>query len=304
MKLTVVYITARAEPKVEWFLDSLARQVKFEDDIRPIIVDLYERPIPNAKRDYFHSFPLLKVVPIKPNIYQGKHRLFKEDWWAISTARNTGICLCETEWIAFCDDRCVLSAYWLDAVRAAQNHGYALAGSYEKWYGLQVVDGCIVGAEKCTTKDHRDNGIAGPRKIPGQWWFGCTSALPVEWALKINGFAESADSLGLEDNIFGTMLQANGYPICFDNRMKIIEDRTPYACEGLPKRTDKGVSPNDRSHDLLNRLKDLKRAKHSFEPEFDYDLRDVRNIVQSGGKFPIPTGPTKDWYDGQPWNEM
>ena len=132
----------------------------------------------------------------------------------------------------------------------------------------------------------------------GQWFFGCTSAAPLEWALAINGYEERMDGLSFEDVIFGLMLTNAGYPLRYDPRMKIIEDRTPAELGTPPRRTDKGISPNDKSHAALQQFGSLKRAGHQW------DLRAVRAKVLAGEPFPIPTGPTTDWYDGQPLAEF
>lgn len=291
----------------EWFTDSLAR-LDNSSEVRIIAVDLfastrnitrYKGPwTPTSKGEVMDA--KIVVTSPKPNVWQGTHRLTKENWWAISNARNTATCLCKTEWIAFCDDRCVLAPTWLQGVRDAMEGDYAVAGSYEKRSGMKVENGAITDHGVLIGTDFRnpDRMIKQPYKTYGGDWYGCTSAAPMEWVLEQNGHAELCDSLGLEDVVFGNMLMLNNHITVFDSKMKIIEDRTPEHCKDMPKRTDKGLSPHDRSHALLDRLAGRKRCDDQI------DLRAERERVLRGEPWTIPTGPVADWYDGQPLGEM
>lgn len=298
--LTIVYITSREQPEWDWFLFSLRPQLNKGDKIRIIFVtsqlDVMDKDERIQVMGISPSYAdvLCTVARPKPTIWQGAHRLTKEDWWAASNARNTGICLCETEWISFLDDRCVLLPGWLDAIRRAMSHGYAVCGTYEKRTAMTVENGLIKNSGIIIGEDKgRDNSQAPLVKAAGEWWFGCTNALPLDWALQINGYDETCDGLSMEDVIFGLMLQNNGFPIYLDKRMKMIEDRTPEAIGKAMRREDKGISPNDKSHALLAMLRQSKRAMHQW------DLRSLRDERLSGNPWPIPVGPERDWYDGQ-----
>lgn len=302
--LSIVYITSRMEPRLDWFFDSLRLNPSYTDAIEIIIVDSNEsRPPPEPRPNVTYTHP-------KPTIWQGPHRLVKEQWWAASNARNTGICLSKGEWIAFCDDRCVLAPTWLESIRVAMRQGYAVAGSYEKVHNLVVENGVIKSFEETNGKDSRMLH-ADPKqavRCPREWWFGCTNALPLEWALAVDGYSEFCDSVSMEDVIFGIHLYNNNYPMAYDMRMKVTEDRTPGQCGPSMRREDKGKSPEDKSHAMLDRLKDRKTAEHGWEFDVPHryikTLREVRDLVQRGESFPVPIGPTKDWYDAQPITEL
>lgn len=298
MILTLGIITARWDCKIDWMIDSLLPQVREDDEIEVILVDHF-----HGERTFDYG-PWFSHVPVMPNVWQGNHRLTKQHWWAVSAGRCTALCLAKSDWIAVADDRCVFGPQWLDAVRDAQRGNYAVAGAYEKFHNMVVEGGQIKSLDqpqsegRFTGKDPRETGNMKPRKAPGQWFLGCTSALPLEWALNVNGWDLTCDSLGLEDCIFGQMLELNKYPIMYDERMKLWEDRTPGQCDVATIRTDKGVSPRDRSHRLLEITKGKLRATH------DIDLRDIRARLERGEPWPIPTTPTHDYYDGQPLSEM
>lgn len=295
--INIVYITCRKDCRFEWFLESLKPQVKSPDEVRIITVDRYAGQRALLKPDFCES---LWITP-KPDVWQGRFRLTKEDWWAISTARNTGICLSLDGWVAFCDDRSAVSPQWLECIREAMRGNYAVAGSYEKVFNMRLVDGIVQPYERAKERqDVRVGNPYAPVPAPGSWYFGCTSALPVEWALEINGFDETCNGCGLEDTLFGQMLVNRGYPLMYDMRMKLFEDRTPEIInqEKMPCRQDVGVSPDDKSHALVDKLIKLKRSCHQW------DLRSVRKQVLAGNGWPIPKGPTHCWYTKIPLSEL
>jgi hypothetical protein len=288
--LTVVFITARKEPCFEWFWDSLCPQIKVGEIVDVIVVDLHcEEP---GRVEGF-----LRVPPM-PNVWQGPHRLTNCDVWAIATAKNTALCLARTEWIAYCDDRAVLGDHWLESVKEAMRGEYVVTGSYEKRTGMIVENGKIVDYGTLIGDDHRAAIYPKDRavKCKGSQLFGVTQALPVEWLLRVNGFDETCNGLGLEDCMLGCMLVNNKRRVRYDYRMHLTEDRTGNGVAPI-KRKDKGVSPNDKSHALVALLEKQKKAIH------DRDIRAIRETVLRGEPFPIPTTPTHDWWDGTPLAE-
>lgn len=300
MKLTIGYITSRKEPRLEWFMDSLNAQIRAGEGICIIVVDSgFVLSEELAERIHVMSsgsqIAEIHTMAPKPSIWQGQYKITQSDWWAASNARNTAICLCQTEWIAFLDDRCVLMPGWLESVRQAMKHGYGVCGTYEKRTGMTVENGVVKHAGIITGVDGRAGNPSGAVRAPGEWWFGCSTAAPLEWYLNINGYDETCDGLSMEDCIAGHMLQNNGYPLMYDQRMKMVEDRTPEFCGPVMKREDKGVSPHDKSHAMLNMLRYRKAAMHYWN---NWDLKAIRKDVLSGKPFPIPEAKMyKDWYD-------
>lgn len=305
MKLTICYVTSRTDCKFEWFYDSLVSQMRNTDDIQIIVVDTNfpNSPHPECSLPDAGKFPkaLIHTLP-KPTVWQGKHRLTKEDWWAASNARNTGIVMCDTEWIAFCDDRCVLVPTWLQSIRDAMSGYYAVFGSYEKRWGMEVEKGIITTPGELKGEDNRA-AIAQRELYPasGWWCYGCTLALPLDWCCQVNGFNELLDGLSAEDTNFGCMLENNGYTMKYDPRMKIIEDRTPSVAKQVMRRESKERFPHDtqdKGHEAVRRFNRLSCSPHQW------NICDLRIQYFKDGTFPIPTGPTHDWYDNQPLAEM
>lgn len=292
--LTIAYITSRHNPMIEWFMDSLRIQTYRAAPLKIIIVDSRA-----AERYDFYSPGFenkITRVPPKPTIWQGEHRITNCDWWAKSNALNTGICLCETEWLAFCDDRSVLMPGYFECLSDAMNGNYAVCGNYEKRANMKVVDGVISDPGVTLGTDRRTQH---PEPYRVRDWYGGHGALPLEWCLELNGFSEDlCDGLGSEDSMFGVTLHNSGYPICYDSRMKIIEDRTPGEIDGALKRADKGISPTDKSHKIVEILRDKTTSQNSF------DIRNLRDRVLSGEPFPPPSASHLDWFDNELIAEM
>lgn len=280
MSLTIAYVTSRREPRIEWFFDSLARQAGPEF-MNVIVVSPYDLPTEFDTSTFVFTNP-------KPTIWQGPHRLTREDWWAKSNALNTAIALCKTEWISFVDDRSVLEYRWLDRVKAAMEGGYAVCGYYEKRANMKVENGLIVDEGELLGADTRT-----PGNYPFDTLYGGHYALPLEWCLAVNGHSEWCDSLGLEDSLFGTTLRNNGYPMRYDSDLRLIEDRTPGQLDGALRRSDWGVSPNDASHALVDMLKDSRTSLNN------YNLRELRESVLAGNPFPSPNHDGIHWYSGE-----
>lgn len=318
MLLTISYITSRPIPRFDWFFESLRLQLRPGDDIELVIVDFFaqacdgwteedvEQRLVETESQFVASGigGLLFHVPPKPTVWAGPYRVTKHNWWHASGCRNTALCMANGDWFACVDDRCVLLPGWMTAVRAAMADTYAVVGTYEKRTGITVENGVIKHGGIVTGEDTRlayvnehysiHAHLKNPYSAPGEWFYGCSFALPLEWALRVNGFDETADSSSGEDYLFGLMLQNNGFELRFDLRMAMVEDRSPEAIGTPMLRKDKGTSPADKSHALLAKLRGQRRAHHPW------DLRAIRANTLRGAPWPNPDWPVLDWYDNQP----
>ena len=294
MRLTIAFITGRPEPHLDWMLASLAPQVVAGDDISVLVIDARGRtPQQLGARSQGSWNPRVSAVLPKPTPWQGAHRITAADWWAKSSAINTALVLCDTDYIAFVDDCCRLGPKWLETVRGGErDRKSVLAGTYDK-----IENGVV------TPDGRRAIAPTGRLNCGGGWLYGCTFALPLEWALEANGAEEGCDGMGAEDYIFGFQLENNARRIDFVLNLAVIQERPEIAVSVGPsyglRRTDKGVSPLDKSHAALSRFRARKQT------EFSPDLRALRAARAAGNLvWPMPDPMMRDWYDGQLVREM
>lgn len=295
MSFAIVYVTGRSDPRLDWLIDGLEAQATEQDEIELIVVDSRGRGA--AKIGFRPIAPICNLIETRPKpcVWQGDQRVTDVDWWALSNARNTGIVLCEPDYVVFLDDRCRIGEQWVRAVRrGAQERTSVLAGAYDKR------EPGIGGVGTRVTLDHRL--LAKPEGLVncgGGWLFGCAMALPLEWCLEVNGFEEGCDSLSGEDYIFGLMLANAGRRVDFVPDLRVHQDRMPGDGHGM-RRTDKGVSPRDKSHAALERFG--RRCRTEMTP----DLRRMRADIESGGTFPDVdrSADHRDWFDDQPIQDL
>lgn len=303
--LTIGYMTCRKEPMIEWFYSSLHRECGGDfTNIKVVVVDLFgsERAL------YPNKFELPDFVSTSPcpGVWQGKYRLTKRNYFAASNARNTALCLAPDGWIAYVDDLSVLMPGWLACVREAMEKNYIVLGAYKKVLKLEVDDtGNATYEDFAPGVDSRWNSGHPDKPVPaaGSWMFGCSLAAPVEAFLKIGGWESCCDSLGSEDYIAGIMLERAGFRFMYDRRMLTLESEERHHDGSALPRFDKGKSPNDKSHAILNMV--LKGGRNTVPGYWgDGGIRSVRESVLRGEPFPIIQCPAHDWFDGQPLSEL
>jgi len=304
-------MTSRREPHVEWFLQSLARQCG--NILQKIIIIDFYADEPGRKEAFSKlntgGFQIKHVTP-KPSVYQGKHRLTQVNCFDASGARNTAICLCDSQWIAFVDDLSVLSPSWYSSVvKATGRTGYTY-GSYQKVKNLEVDNGKIV---RFTDHEH---GHDTRRKLvsnhdraipcPPDWLFGCSLVAPIETVLDSGGWPENLCSgMGYEDSCFGKIIRNRMDKSTFDPTMMTIESEEGHHVPGDafmradPCKCNPCTSPRaDKSHAALDAVRRAKVVDNG------YSIRELRTRVLAGGDFPVPDGPTKDWFSGVELKEI
>jgi hypothetical protein len=323
--LTIAYFTSRRNPCFEWFASSLLRETGGDfRNIRVVVVDFWLQATGEYAEDYIHErcseikgalcawlpAPIDFVhVPPKPTVWQGPHRLTQTDWFAASNARNTAICLAPDGWIAFVDDVSVLMPGWLKQVRhAMQFPKRVTCGAYRKVLNLQVSD----DAQTITYDDFpagHDNRMAhvadrhAPNRCSGNWLYGCSLAAPVEAFLQINGYPEAwCDGLGFEDVIAGIMLEKQRYEFYYAPTMLTLESEELHHQKPVMVRSDYGVSPNDKSHAVLNAA----MQGNGWHPNYfgEEGIRGLRQRVLAGEPFPIVQIPQHEFFTGTPLSEL
>lgn len=302
--LTICYITSRKDPKIEWFLDSLRKQAAglAIECLRVVVVSFHDLDEQGSSEC---RSPLEVIwTRSKPSVWQGPHRLTKENYFAASNARNTGLCLAPDGWIAYVDDLSVLMPGWLDFVVSAVGQNTIYLGAYRKVKELVVEEGEVKsfkeypgGRDSRWNRGH-DNK---PMPVDGDAMFGCSFVGPVEAFLTVGGFPEFVDGMSFEDVLMGIAMQNAGFKFAYVRKMLTLESEELHHVEPAFKRTDKGISPADKSHAALNMVKS--GCKY-FENYYEGGIRKMREEVLSGKPFPVVQIPEFDWFDGKPLRDM
>ena len=308
--LSFIYITCRKDPKLEWFIESLYKQM-LEANFDPkkaqfVIVD-YELQYDETRKQMIadiinNRFEFVHIEP-KPSLIQGKHKITSRDYFACSIPRNTGVCYAKYDYLFFIDDLCVLSPgsfkYMLEYAAKKLVVGF----SYKKVFELSV-DNCEIKycREHPGGIDSRLKHINQSfSKISGGQLFGY-SASPLECILKINGYDEIHNTMGGEDYNYGIRLEKTGTPIHYSKHVLFCESeelsdqgnifirRDPLLDKikynqllkqyGVTRRWD----PNGRT-DLNHFLLDLLTRNKSWAEGNDYNLSEIRKKIQGGGSF-------------------
>lgn len=317
MSTTLAYFTSRKECHFDWWVDSLKREIgDLVTSVQILVVDHWSQSMDDWTEESAElrrmdletiatlaGFQDIHVLPPKPNVYQGKYRLCKDHWWAACIARNTAIALAKHDYIVFCDDLSIIVPGWWAAIMGSRSPQKILCGAYQKVKKLQVENGKIISCDPYDGgRDHR-MGLANrdPYPCEGGWLYGASFAAPTEALLAVNGFDENAASLSSEDYLLGIRLANAGYQLLYDRRMMTIESEEGHHSGPVIKRRDKGVSPNDKSHAILNMARGSKWAPNYFG---EGGLRALRQHMLAGGEFPIMQIPEADWFDGQKVSEF
>lgn len=304
--LTICYLTSRKNCCFKWFIDSLKLQtLEVCKSIKIVVVDFHADMGRAEEKSWLNECGdnWVWTAP-KPSVWQGEHRLTKENWFAASNARNCGLCLASDGWIAYVDDLSVLQPGWLKSIEEAMDGNYIVLGAYEKVRNMFVEKGTVVS---CTHfpggQDSRYSRAALGRatNVDGGWLYGCSLAGPVEAFLTVNGWPEMADGLGSEDYGMGICLENAGFTLKYDPRMMTLESEELHFTEPPMKRSDYGVSPNDKSHAALNMFKQSKRFENYFG---EGGIRELRNKIITGEPFPVMGIPEHDWFTGKALSEL
>lgn len=294
MNLTICYLTNRIDPYIRWFFESLRRQADGQLPPHIIVVDFYAEQI--GRREEFENLAGCKILHVdpKPNVWSGPHRLPAENWFSAANSRNTGLCLCRTDWIAYVDDLSILMPGWLNCVREAMAGGYVALGSYRKAFNMIVEDGMLKSFERESVDTRLKQVTQDVTPCDGGWLYGCSLAGPVEAFLKINGWGEYVDGMGSEDCVTGKVMRNAGCDLRFDRRMITVESEEGHGQPGGFKKADKGPAgtESDKSH------RALRMAERSTYFHENPNMRELRTSVLAGNPFPIPTQPAFDWFDG------
>ena len=110
------------------------------------------------------------------------------------------------------------------------------------------------------------------------------------------GQTKMSNDSKLESQIIA--LEKAGYSFRYDLSMLTLESEERHHTEPSLPRFDKGTSPRDKSHAILERVM---REKRPVSPSYlPGGIRAERQRVLAGEPFTVPMEPTKDWFDNTP----
>ena len=331
--ISVITCTGRAQPRFDVMVDSIYSNLKSIDPsnkfqwFEHIVVDMKlwenEKERRQELTDIVRGRYTYKHVPPKPSVWQGPTRLTKSDWYALNSARNTGLCYASFNHIILLDDCIVADSMWLQwHLQAARLH-IALAGTYESVKNAVVEDGKVVSFEKLPpgNEDHRLSHVidaALPVKAPGGWMYGLCNSYPLDVALSIGGYDEFYDGQGgSEDSDFGVRLERSGVSVYFSSECKIFQllDTHDAVCDVAgfgrvvghkePRKPKELKLKDGKMHYANERLIEiLYEQPDRYLPLQGPNLMLERQRLAEGKGFTIPVEPTRDWRDNQLLSEM
>lgn len=303
--ITIAYTTARKEPMINWFFDSLHQEVGGDySNIKIVIIDFYAEQ-PGRKESFLamSHCPIVHITP-KPTVWQGPHRTTKIDYWAKCNTLNTALCHVPDGWVTFVDDLCVIAPGWMSHLDEATTYPIRITlGSFKKLKKMKVFGGVIESYEEYPPGvDSRwKHGEPGKSVVAsGSWMYGHVTG-HIDAFLSANGYPELlCDSLSAEDYLMGMRMQSNGYSFRYNRDMVIYEsEELHHVYGGVGKRFDKGTSPNDKSHAALEKVRN-----EDYDIWNSFDLAKLRESIQNGADFPPAHKVLTDWFDGQPLSEL
>lgn len=301
--LTISYLTARKNPQIEWFYDSLENQIIStgieRHSISLVIVDFYrnERELPLPK-----NIGRVHWISPKPSVWNGPHRLTKENWFDAAGSRNTSICLAPDGWLAYVDDLSVLSPQWLSNVIASMKWNGVTLGAYRKVKSLVVENGLIKSFDESWTggKDSRWSvgSDSGSVACNGDMLYGCSLLAPVEAFLSVGSWPEICSGLGMEDVAMGQAMENAGWPFMYNRNMFTYESEEHHGLEPAFRRESFEKHPHDKTDKAHAVLNMVKNGVKYFENYYEGGIRKMREEVLSGKPFPILNNPQHDWHTG------
>lgn len=299
---------------LEWFLDSLVSQTTKEEreQIQFIFIDRYCKT--NGRHNWFvqhkglSDFHSVIKTPVKPNVWHGKHRLTKSDYFAAANYRNTGVLLAEADHLVLVDDLSVMMPGWWDSVKKSRDEQRIYLGAYGKHKDMKVVGGRLVSSDPFEAGiDSRVKISPTTRSCSGSWMYGSSVAMPTEALLQVNGFDEDCDSMGGEDYACGIMMERRGWEFVFCTEMMTVESEEHHYIGVILKHIIKphpDPAQKDYSHVYLNWVNTGSRLSGAFYNNDGLSLREARKQVLKTKELPKCSIPEHDWRDGQPLAEM
>jgi hypothetical protein len=140
------------EPMFDWFFDSLISQYSDKNVTDQIIIidsyaEIQSDRLDNIKEKVNDRFKYIHLPP-KPSIWRGKYKKTKGTYFDLSGTRNTGMIVCDTEYIVYIDDLSVLMPNWLSYHKNAALHKNILAGSFDKVDNIKFENNKFISCDR------------------------------------------------------------------------------------------------------------------------------------------------------------
>lgn len=306
-KITFIYITCRENPQLSWFIESLYQQyITYKNNMGDVVIQLvivdYNLQYNKLRIDQFKNiindkFDYIHVMPF-PDAGQGPHKQTKENLFAASLARNTGVCYAKHPYVCFIDDLCWLTDNSFQKIVECAKLNVIVAFAYKKIFDLVIENNKLISTGVINA-DHRLS-IYNPdflTEISGTHLFGY-SACPLAEILKINGYDQITDGIGFDDVYFGVRLERAGNKIYYHSGIIFLETEDNCDVGHIFKRIDPLLTKEeyfkilgsygtidrwdkdgrfDSSHILL----DLLLRPSYYSEGNNYNLSELRNVIMN-----------------------
>jgi hypothetical protein len=309
--ISIVYSTHRLEPRFEWFADSLASQLRGDQDkVEVVVVDgLACEERRRAFEAAAHGRFAIRVVPAKPTPWNGPYRLTGHEYHGAASARNTGIVCSTAPYVVFQDDcSIVLPGWWREARQAARHRR------------MVVENGALVrsrAAVEGVDRRWRLGDDAAAVRVTGGHLAGGSVGVPRSLLLRLNGFDELCDPIGNEVAQLGRRLEVAATPILYSRRMLAIRSCERHEAD-VVRMLDKATDPDDymrrlAEYGVRQRFYDALWTSSSMVLDLLFGTRETAALGNSytlegldeDGLVGVAEGFSLDhWFDGQPLAEM
>ena len=343
MKFSIAHFTNRADPKFDWFVDSLCAQLPDDVEVDLMFIDLrldydkerkdYLKKIVNDRLAYRH-------LPPKPNPWQGKYRKTLADFFCASNARNTAFLHAQSDYIMCVDDVSILMPGYVKRVLRAVKHGYTVLGAYKKATKMEVKNGELLsfGNESVDSRWAWAEQQAKATQLHAETWRKEKVKYPddagidkiykdaMKQVILDSNFVKAPSSI-LYGCSFGLpldlALEVNGFDESYDGmgfedpdfgtRVFRLNDEMYYDRGLLTIESEEGH--NQPESNVMRRLKLAENGevldwymlnRLNADTERTLPLANWTNLKNMREKktFELITHPMTDWVDNQPYEEM
>lgn len=320
--ITIAYVTARLDPRLDLFFDSVYPQLQPTDQVILIDhwLDYYPSREPEVAKLLDDRFELLHLPP-KPSIWRGPHRKTRRDFADTGAARNTALIVAKHSHIVFLDDMTAVHSKWRSFHADAAKEGIILSGQFKFGRDVKVLPNGHIFYTQLKRDVRKDHQKSDERlKIGGGWLFGSNTSFPMKYLLKVGGYDEFTARRGIEDCNLGVRLENAGYldKMFYDKNCIVYEDqfyhyhmansqRIPILNQYIPLRRYKtdDVEDDKKSWDIYYKMEETEN-KHFYEKKkytpisTQFDLKKERKLYQDKGTFRSVENDIYTDFDGQP----